>query len=65
VGFVELGDEFGMDYDEDEDMEIPSNEELERAERIDPDSLLTEGDRMKPLNIRTSYQSLTSSNLPY
>jgi hypothetical protein len=65
VGFVELGDEFGMDYDEDEDMEIPSNEELERAERIDPDSLLTEEDRMKPLNIRTSYQSLTSPNLPY
>ena len=52
VGFVELGDEFGNDYDEDEDMEIPSNEELERAERIDPDSLLTEEDRLKPLNIR-------------
>jgi len=51
VGFVELGDEFGNDYDEDEDMEIPSNEELERAERIDPDSLLTEEDRLKPLNI--------------
>ncbi|KAM0711990.1 hypothetical protein Q7P35_001360 [Cladosporium inversicolor] len=51
VGFVELGDEFGMDYDEDEDMEIPSNAELARAERIDPDSLLTEEDRMKPLNI--------------
>ncbi|GAB7330091.1 hypothetical protein MBLNU13_g01777t2 [Cladosporium sp. NU13] len=52
VGFVELGDEFGMDYDEDEDeFEIPSNEELARAERIDPDSLLTEEDRMKPLNI--------------
>jgi len=49
---VELGDEFGNDYDEDEDMEIPSNEELERAERIDPDSLLTEEDRLKPLNIR-------------
>jgi hypothetical protein len=54
VGFVELGDEFGNDYDEDEDMEIPSNEELERAERIDPDSLLTEEDRLKPLNIRES-----------
>ena len=52
VGFVELGDEFGNHYDEDEDMEIPSNEELERAERIDPDSLLTEEDRLKPLNIR-------------
>lgn len=56
VGFVELGDEFGMDYDEDEDeFEIPSNEELARAERIDPDSLLTEEDRMKPLNIRTFF----------
>jgi hypothetical protein len=56
VGFVELGDDFGMDYDEDEDddMGIPSNAELARAERIDPDSLLTEEDRMKPLNIRTS-----------
>jgi hypothetical protein len=53
VGFVELGDDFGMDYDEDEDFEIPSNAELARAERIDPDSLLTEEDRMKPLNIRT------------
>jgi prolyl-tRNA synthetase len=53
VGFVELGDEFGNDYDEDEDMEIPSNEELARAEKIDPDSLLSEADRQKPLNIRT------------
>jgi hypothetical protein len=35
-------------------MGIPSNAELARAERIDPDSLLTEEDRMKPLNIRTS-----------
>lgn len=51
VGFVELGDDFGMDYDEDEDFEIPSNAELARAEKIDPDSLLTEEDRMKPLNI--------------
>lgn len=57
VGFVELGDEFGNDYDEDEDMEIPSNEELERAERIDPDSLLTEEDRLKPLNIRKCWPS--------
>jgi hypothetical protein len=64
VGFVELGDEFGMDYDEDEDMEIPSNEELERAERIDPDSLLTEEDRMKPLNIRTSLRSFHYSIQP-
>jgi hypothetical protein len=58
VGFVELGDEFGNDYDEDEDMEIPSNEELARAERIDPDSLLTEEDRLKPLNIRESLLDL-------
>lgn len=68
VGFVELGDEFGMDYDEDEDIEIPSNEELERAERIDPDSLLTEEDRQKPLNIRKSLpcktQDRTSPLLP-
>lgn len=65
VGFVELGDEFGNDYDEDEDMEIPSNEELERAERIDPDSLLTEEDRMKPLNIRKLPLTQTSSLMRY
>lgn len=54
VGFVDMSDDFGVDYeDEDMEMEIPSNEELERAERIDPDSLLTEEDRQKPLNIRT------------
>jgi hypothetical protein len=53
-----------MDYDEDEDMEIPSNEELERAERIDPNSLLTEEDRMKPLNIRTSLHSFLYSITP-
>lgn len=64
VGFVELGDEFGMDYDEDEDeFEIPSNEELARAERIDPDSLLTEEDRMKPLNIRTFSLSIFPPHL--
>lgn len=64
VGFVELGDEFGNDYDEDEDMEIPSNEELERAERIDPDSLLTEEDRLKPLNIRKSLPAASYATLP-
>jgi len=53
VGFVDMSDDFDMNYeDEDDEMEIPSNEELERAERIDPDSLLTEEDRKKPLNIR-------------
>lgn len=57
VGFVDLDDDFGIDYDEDDDddMGIPSNAELARAERIDPDSLLTEEDRMKPLNIRMSF----------
>lgn len=57
VGF-DTGDDLDMDYDED-DIEIPSNEELERAERIDPDSLLTEEDRKKPLNIRKSDQNIT------
>lgn len=53
VGFVVTSDDLSMDYEDDDDeMEIPSNEELERAERIDPDSLLTEEDRKKPLNIR-------------
>ncbi|KAK6439450.1 electron carrier [Oleoguttula sp. CCFEE 5521] len=53
VGFIDTSDDLDMDYDEDEDddMEIPSNEELERAEKIDPDSLLTEEDRRKPLVI--------------
>jgi hypothetical protein len=52
VGFIDTTDDFDMDYDDDDEMEIPSNEELERAEKIDPDSLLTEDDRLKPLNIR-------------
>ncbi|KAK3706708.1 electron carrier [Vermiconidia calcicola] len=56
VGFIDTNDDFdggfddGSGYDS-EDIEIPSNEELERAERIDPDTLLTEEDRQKPLNI--------------
>ena len=45
-------------------MEIPSNEELERAERIDPDSLLTEEDRMKPLNIRKSKSTAFTLHQP-
>ena len=58
VGFVDGDDDFdggfddGSGYESEEDMEIPSNEELERAEKIDPDTLLTEEDRKKPLNIR-------------
>lgn len=57
VGFVDTNDDFDGGFDDgsgysDDEMEIPSQEELERAERIDPDSLLTEEDRQKPLNIR-------------
>ena len=61
VGFVDSNDDFdggfddGSGYDDDEDMEIPSNEELEKAEKIDPDTLLTEEDRQKPIIIRNSY----------
>lgn len=57
VGFIDSNDDFdgifddGSGYESDE-MEIPSNEELERAEKIDPDTLLTEEDRQKPLIIR-------------
>jgi hypothetical protein len=57
VGFVDSDDDFDGAFDdgsgyESEEIEIPSQEELERAERIDPDSLLTEEDRKKPLVIR-------------
>lgn len=59
VGFVDSDDDFdgafddGSGYESEEvDMELPTQEELERAEKIDPDSLLTEEDRKKPLNIR-------------
>ena len=60
VGFVDSDDDFdgafddGSGYESEEEMEIPSNEELEKAEKIDPDTLLTEEDRQKPLNIRES-----------
>jgi anamorsin len=57
VGFVDSNDDFDGGFDdgsgyESDEVELPSQEELDRAERIDPDSLLTEEDRMKPLNIR-------------
>lgn len=57
VGFVDSNDDFdggfddGSGYQSEED-DLPTQEELERAERIDPDTLLTAEDRMKPLNIR-------------
>lgn len=57
VGFIDSNDDFDGGFDDgsgysDDEMEIPSQEELERAEKIDPESLLTEADRQKPLNIR-------------
>ena len=60
VGFIDTTDDFDGGYDdgygyESDDMDIPSNEELARAEKIDPDSLLTEEDRRKPLIIRKCY----------
>jgi anamorsin len=60
VGFVDSNDDFdggfddGNGYDEDEDMEIPDDAELEAAGQIDPDTLLTEEDRKKPIIVRES-----------
>ncbi|KAF2717882.1 DUF689-domain-containing protein [Polychaeton citri CBS 116435] len=50
VGFINNLDDMGPE-DDDEDLELPSNEELERAGKIDPETLLTEEDRQKPLII--------------
>ena len=58
VGFVDSNDDFdggfddGSGYDDDEDMEIPDDAELDRAERINPDSLLSEEDRLRPIIVR-------------
>ena len=57
VGFIDSNDDFDGGFDdgsgyESEEIEIPSNEELDAAERIDPNTLLTEEDRQKPINIR-------------
>jgi len=49
VGFVDFSDDFGDDYDDDY---IPSKEELMADGQIDPDTLLTEEDRKKPVVIR-------------
>lgn len=60
VGFVDSNDDFdggfddGSGYDDDDDMEIPDDAELDRAERIDPDTLLTEEDRLRPIVVRKS-----------
>ena len=56
VGFVDFSDDLDMDYDdeydEDDDFGIPSKAQLLQGETIDPDTLLTEEDRKRPLNIR-------------
>jgi hypothetical protein len=51
VGFIDNVDDLGDDYEDDED-EFPSDEALQNAARIDPESLLSEADRQKPLIIR-------------
>ncbi|TKA37591.1 hypothetical protein B0A54_11549 [Friedmanniomyces endolithicus] len=63
VGFVDSNDDFdggfddGSGYDDDEEMEIPDDAELDRAERINPDSLLSEEDRQRPIIVRKSTSS--------
>lgn len=52
VGFINNVDDLDDDYEDDED-EFPSDEALQNAARIDPESLLSEEDRQKPLIIRT------------
>ena len=57
VGFIDSNDDFDGGFDDgsgygSDEIEIPSNEELEQAGTIDPDTLLTEEDRQKPLDIR-------------
>lgn len=54
VGFIENVDD--LDSEEDE-FDFPTDEQLQNAERIDPDTLLTEEDRLKPLVIRKSTSS--------
>lgn len=56
VGFVDSNDDFDGGYDDgsgyDDDDDFPSNEELQNGEKIDPDTLLSEEDKQKPLSIR-------------
>jgi hypothetical protein len=56
VGFVDTSDDF-MGGDEED--EFPDDEALANADAIDPDTLLTEEDRQKPLNIRMSRPRLS------
>ncbi|KAF2155644.1 DUF689-domain-containing protein [Myriangium duriaei CBS 260.36] len=50
VGFVDSNDDVEVDGFDDDDY-IPSREELLADDQIDPDTLLTEEDRKKPINI--------------
>jgi hypothetical protein len=51
VGF-DMGDDLDVEfYDEDEEMEIPSMQDLLNGSTIDPNTLLSEEDRKRPINI--------------
>ncbi|CAD0091822.1 unnamed protein product [Aureobasidium vineae] len=51
VGF-DMGDDLDVEfYDEDDEMELPSKEELLNGSTIDPNTLLSEEDRKRPINI--------------
>ncbi|KAK6002866.1 hypothetical protein QM012_001616 [Aureobasidium pullulans] len=51
VGF-DMGDDLDVEfYDEDEEMELPSKEELLSGSTIDPNTLLSEEDRKRPIVI--------------
>lgn len=52
VGFIDNDDDLDAGYDDEDD--FPDDEALANAGTIDPDTLLTEEDRQKPLNIRES-----------
>jgi len=46
-----VGFDDGTTNDDNDDMEIPDDEELQQAGQIDPDTMLTEEDRQKPIII--------------
>ncbi|OTA23309.1 hypothetical protein BTJ68_13135 [Hortaea werneckii EXF-2000] len=46
-----VGFDDGTTNDDDDDMEIPDDEELQQAGQIDPNTMLTEDDRQKPIII--------------
>lgn len=59
IGFVDVHDDMDAELDDDE-MEIPSNEELAQAGGVDPDTLLTKEDLEKPIDIRKWTPSVVS-----